>query len=136
MPIRSVKQKCKGFTYPAGRAKRFLATVGLMVPVDEADDAEEESSSVCSTGNSEKPSVSSSCSSKESGSIGGKPANLALANDLCKSLIVAQFHGGTHTDRGGLPKMRTPCKFEIRTWYTGVEIGTMVHTIILYIYSY
>lgn len=31
--------------YPVGRAKRCLVTVGLMVPVDEAEEAEEESSS-------------------------------------------------------------------------------------------
>ena len=71
-------------THPVGRAKRLLVAIGFIVPVEEADEAEDESSLVWSTGNSVKPSVSSSSSSANGsgGNAGGKPPSLAFANDL------------------------------------------------------
>ncbi len=80
-------------TYPIGRAKSLLLRVGLIVPVEEADEAEElESSSRCSMGWSVKLSVSTSRSSKEGGRTGGKPASLALAKDFCKLLMMNRGH--------------------------------------------
>jgi hypothetical protein len=84
-------EHCGSATCPCGLAKRFWVEEGIMVPVEEADEAEDESSSIGSSG---KPSVSfSSVSSRrEVGGKVGKPDSLALANCLCKSLIVRRAH--------------------------------------------
>ena len=64
----------------------------MIVPVEDADDAEEadeESSSTRSSVNrSVSSSSSSSASSKGIGGGVGKPASFALAKDLCRSLMI------------------------------------------------
>lgn len=76
-------------TNPLGLAKRCLLGEGLIVPVDEADeaeDAEEESSSGFGSGRGVRSSTYSSSSSSGKSLIGrggskGRPASLALAKD-------------------------------------------------------
>jgi hypothetical protein len=62
----------------------------MIVPVEDADDAEEAEDESSSTGSSEKPSVSSSPSTSMNGTGGGagKPASFALAKDFCTSLMI------------------------------------------------
>ena len=68
----------------------------MIVPVEEAEDAEEAEDESSSTRSSVKPSVSSSSSASmnETGGGAGKPASFALANDFCKSLMSRD--GGYH----------------------------------------
>lgn len=60
----------------------------MMVPVDEAEDAEEESSSIGRSGSSLGISISSSSSSASLNSSGANFGSLGLTKDLCKSLIL------------------------------------------------
>lgn len=74
-----------------------------MVPVDEADDAEDESSSgrsaAVTSGRSEKESSASSCSS--SGMGGGMLASLAFAKDRWRSLMAVRRWGAARGVGGG-----------------------------------
>ena len=81
--------------YPLGRANVLPALDGLIVPVDEAEEAEDESSSDRSVLNSPNESRSSSSSSSAKsfsgcGTTGGKPESLAFAKARWRSLIVAR----------------------------------------------
>src|SRR4051812_41737094 len=76
-------------THPGGRANRFLLGVGLMVPADEAEDADDESSSTRSV----PCSCNASSSPGGSGGMGGSSASLALAKDRWSSLITCGFFG-------------------------------------------
>lgn len=74
----------------------------MIVPVEDADDAEEADEESSSIGSSVNRSVSSSSSAslKGIGGGGGKPASFALAKDLCRSLmiydgIVKGYHRGS-----------------------------------------
>lgn len=62
----------------------------MIVPVEDADDAEEAEDESSSTGSSVKPSLSSSSSASmnETGGGEGKLASFAFANDFCKSLMI------------------------------------------------
>lgn len=61
----------------------------MMVPVDEAEDAEEESSSIGRSGSSLGTSIPSPSSSSASLNSGGANfGSLGLTKDLCKSLIL------------------------------------------------
>ena len=100
----SQRSKCLQWgnqTNPLGLAKRCLLGDGLMVPVDdaeEADDVDEESSSRRGEGSGRSSSSSNSSSSFPSsssirvlGGMGGskgRPDSLALANARWRSLIV------------------------------------------------
>ena len=62
----------------------------MMVPVEDAEEADEAEDESSSTGSSASPSVScsSSASLRGTGGGGGKPASFALAKDFCNSLII------------------------------------------------
>ena len=77
-------------TDPFGLAKRFWLGRGLMVPVEDAEEAEEEESLSGSGRSAIISSLSSSSSSVDgtgSGGMAGNWASLALAKDLCRSLM-------------------------------------------------
>ena len=83
-----------GTTYALGRAKVLSALDGLMVPVEDAEETEDESSSHRSVLNSPNESRSSSSSSstrstRGSGMSGGRPVSFAFANARWRSLIMA-----------------------------------------------
>lgn len=70
-------------THPLALANKFCVDDGLIVPVDEAEDAEEESSSCESAGKLPTSSNSSSCaSSMLCGTSGGSLASIDFAKDL------------------------------------------------------
>jgi hypothetical protein len=72
-------------------ANRCWLGEGLIVPVEEVDEAEDESSSRDSrrsTSGTSSFSSSSSFSSNIGGTSGGSLASFDFANDLCKSLIL------------------------------------------------
>ena len=66
-------------TNPAGTANRFLLCSGLIVPVEEADDADDEESS---------KSISEGASTMSSGGRDGRFASLALRKERWRSLMV------------------------------------------------
>ena len=76
-------------TYALGRSKRFLLGEGTMVPVEEADEADEEESLGEVARKLEMSSCSSSCSSKMMGS-GGMRLSCALAKERCRSLMTGK----------------------------------------------
>lgn len=81
-------------TYPLGRANVPPAIDGLIVPVEDAEEAEDESSSDRSARSSPNESRSSSSSSSGkstsgSGIIGGNPLSFAFANARWRSLMMA-----------------------------------------------
>ena len=84
----------EGWGVYLGLAKRFLLGEGIMVPVDEAEDVEEEeSSSWAGSGDGLQVShVSSSAFSSSSwggrGNSKGKAASLALAKERWSSLML------------------------------------------------
>ena len=83
-----------------GLAKRFLLGDGIIVPVDEAEDADEESSSCAGSGDSfQWPNSSSSLSTLPSsssegrrGNSNGKPASFAFAKERWRSLMMEQVN--------------------------------------------